>query len=75
MFQESLLYSYIPLRRYLSARISLRGLRRLIWVDTLRIVHNVVFFMERFIYLCRIFHKPHVITASFSDECVTLRDN
>ena len=36
LFQESLLYTYIPLRWNVSARISLRGLRRLIWVDTLR---------------------------------------
>ena len=31
MFQESLLYNSIPLRRNVSVRISLRGLRRLIW--------------------------------------------
>ena len=36
------LYLY-PLRRNVSARISLRGLRRLIWVDTLRGGHNVGF--------------------------------
>ena len=35
-FQESLLCAYIPLRRNVSARISLRGVRRLIGVDTLR---------------------------------------
>ena len=33
-FQESLLYTSIPLRRNVSAQISLRGLHRLIWVDT-----------------------------------------
>ena len=36
LFQESLLYTSIPLRLNVSALISLRGLRRLIWVDTLR---------------------------------------
>ena len=44
--QESLL-----LRRNMSARISLRGLRRLIWVDTLRRSHNVGFLAERLNYL------------------------
>ena len=39
LFQESLLYTSIPMRRNASARISLNGLRRLIWV-----VHNVVFY-------------------------------
>ena len=34
LFQESLLFTSIPLRRNVSARISLRGLRRLIWFDT-----------------------------------------
>ena len=32
-------------------RISLRGLNMLIWVDTLRRVHNVGFLVERFIYV------------------------
>ena len=36
LFQESLLYTSIHLRRNVSARISLRRLRRLIWIDTLR---------------------------------------
>ena len=31
----------------MSVRISLRGQRRLIWVDTLRRDHNVRFFVER----------------------------
>ena len=35
-FQEALLYTYIPLRRNVSTKISLRGKRKLIWVDTLR---------------------------------------
>ena len=43
LFQESLLYTSIPRRRNVSARISLRGLRRLIWVDTLCRCHNVGF--------------------------------
>ena len=41
LFQESVLYTSIPLRRNVSAWISLRGLGRLIWVDTLRRGHNV----------------------------------
>ena len=49
LFQESLLYTSIPLRRYVSARISLRGLRTLIWFDTLRRGHNVGFLAGRFI--------------------------
>ena len=43
LFHESIIYTYIPLRRNVSARISLRGLRRLIWDDTLRRGHNVGF--------------------------------
>ena len=43
LFQDSLLYTSIPLRRNVSARISLRGMRRLIWVDTLRRGHTVGF--------------------------------
>ena len=31
LFQESLFYTSIPLKRNVSARISLRGLRSLIW--------------------------------------------
>ena len=42
-FQESLLYTSIPLKRNVSDLISLCGLRRLIWVDTLRNGHNVDF--------------------------------
>ena len=44
------LYLY-PLRRNGSARISLRGLRRLILVNTLRRVNYVGFLVERLIYL------------------------
>ena len=36
-------YTSIPLRRNVSARISSRGLRSLIWVNTLRRVHTVGF--------------------------------
>ena len=43
LFQESFLYTSISQRRNVSARISLRGLRTLIWVDTLRRCHNVGF--------------------------------
>ena len=46
---ESLLYTSFPLRRNVSARISLRGLRRLIWVDSLNIVYNIGFLVERLI--------------------------
>ena len=49
LFQESLLYTSITLRRNVSARIILRGLRRLIWVDTLRRVYTVGFRVERLI--------------------------
>ena len=47
LFQESLLYTSIPLMRNVLARIWLRGLRRLIWVNTLRRGHNVVFLAGR----------------------------
>ena len=40
-------YADPDLRRNVSARISLRGLRRLIWVDTLRRGHNVGFLAGR----------------------------
>ena len=41
LFQESLLYTSIPLERNVSARISL------IWVDTFHRVHNVSFLVEQ----------------------------
>ena len=47
LIQESLLYPSIPLKGNVSAVISLRGLPRLIWIDTLRRVHNVSFLVER----------------------------
>ena len=47
MIQESLLYTSIPLRRNVSVRISLHGLCRLIWVNTLRRVHNIGFLVEK----------------------------
>ena len=50
LFQEALLYTSIPLRRNVSALISLRGLRRLILVDTLRRGINVGFLAGRLIY-------------------------
>ena len=50
LFQESLLYTSFPLRRNVSAMIILRGLRRLIWVDTLRRVHYIGFLVERLIF-------------------------
>ena len=43
LFQESLLYTSILQRRNVSARISMRGLRRLIWIDTLHRGHTVGF--------------------------------
>ena len=42
-FLESLFYTSIPLKRNGSTRISLRGLHRLIWFDTLRRCHTVGF--------------------------------
>ena len=42
-FRNHYSISLSPLRRNVSARISLRGLRRLIWVDTLRRGHYVGF--------------------------------
>ena len=51
LFQESLLYTSIQLRRNVSARISLRGLRRLIWVNTLRRGHNVGFLAGTVLYM------------------------
>ena len=55
LFQESLLYTCtsIPLRRNVSARISLRELSRLNWVDTLRRYHNVCFLVELLICMSR----------------------
>ena len=50
LFQEALLYTSIPLRRNVSARISLRGLRMLIWIDTLRRDHTVGSLAGRLIY-------------------------
>ena len=50
LFQESLLYTCIPLRRNLSARISLCGQRRLIWVDTWGRCHIVGFLAGRLIW-------------------------
>ena len=49
LFQESLLYTSIPLRRDVSARISQRGLRWLIWVDILRSDHNAGFLACRLV--------------------------
>ena len=46
LFQESLLYTSIPRRRNVSTRITLRGLRKLIWIDKLRGVHTVGFLVE-----------------------------
>ena len=51
LFQESLLFTSIALRRNVSVRISLRGLRRLIWIDALRRVNNVGFLVERLIFI------------------------
>ena len=50
LFKESLLYISIPLRLNVSARMSLCGLRRLIWIDILRRDYNVGFLTERLIY-------------------------
>ena len=76
LFQESLLYTSIPLRRNVSIRISLR---RLIWIDTLRRGHNVGFFLERLfsflilfteLWIRDIFHAlhPYVILYPLSSR-------
>ena len=44
LFRESLPYTSFPLKRNVSARISLHRLHRLVWVDTLRNFHNVLVF-------------------------------
>ena len=49
LFQESLLYTAIPLRWNVWARISVCGLRRLILVDILRRGHNADFLAGRLI--------------------------
>ena len=49
LFQESLLCTSIPLGRNVLTRISLHGLYRLIWIDTLRRIHNVGFLVRRLI--------------------------
>ena len=50
LFRESLLYTSIPLRRNMPVRISLRGLHRMILVDTLRRGHTVGFLAGRLIF-------------------------
>ena len=53
LFQESLLYTSILLRRNVSARISLlRGLRRPIQGDTLPRIRNAWLFQESLLYTC-----------------------
>ena len=52
LFQETFVYTSISQRRNVSARISLRGMRKLIWVDTLRRYHNVGFLAGRLISMC-----------------------
>ena len=46
LFQEPLLYTSIPLRRNVSARISLRGVHRLIWVDNYAEAIMLVFSLD-----------------------------
>ena len=60
LFQESLLYTSIPLRLSSSARISLRRMRRLILVGTLRRVHNVSLFTERLDYFIYEQYRPRL---------------
>ena len=50
LFQETLLYTSIPPRRNESVRISLREMRRLIWIDALRKGHTVGFLAGRLNY-------------------------
>ena len=61
LFQESLLQT----ARNVSARISLRVLRRLIWIDILRIIRNVGFSRE----------AAHIEYATFSSFiiCILLK--
>ena len=59
----------IPLRRNVSGQISLRGLRMLIFVDTLRRVHYVGFLVERLIYKLSLnafgsYYHDHVMFAT-----------
>ena len=57
-----------PLKRNVSARISLRGLHRLIWLDALRRDHNVGFLVERLICLvfcCTVYFVQMCIGMSF----------
>ena len=51
LYQESLFFTALSLGRNVSARISLLGLRRLIWVDASRRSHNVGFLAGRFILI------------------------
>ena len=59
LFQESLLYTSILLRRNVSARICMRGLRRLFWVGSLRKVLNVDFLVEWFHMYLTV--RPHIV--------------
>ena len=58
----STLYLSILLIRNVSARISMRRLYRLIWVDTLSIVYTVRFLVERLIYtiIQSVYFNKHV---------------
>ena len=63
LFQESLLYTSIPMIRNVSTRISLRGQRRLIWVDTLRRVHTVGVLVERSYVVADSFHLERSVLS------------
>ena len=67
LFQESLLFTSIPMRRNVSAWISMLGLRRLICVDTLRRVHNGGFFRGT-AHITKV-RKLVVFTISFVSNC------
>ena len=67
LFKESLIYTSIPLRRNVSARISLRGLRKLVLVDTLRRDHNVICLVERLIYFFIISQIQPIADGSAAD--------
>ena len=57
----------------MSARISLRGMRRLIWVDTLRRCHNVGFLAGRLIYCTKVSIRSMLSSEDFSNgEIITL---
>ena len=66
--QESLLYTFSSLRRNVSAWISLR---KLIWIDILRRVHNVCFRVERLISYSFLTDNQSIenLECTYLEEC------